>query len=151
MQCNHCGRDLPAENFYLHSDGRPRKQCKQCHYKRGKKWTEQNREYVNKKAREKSPEAREKALACSRRWRENNLAYDAQRSAARRGKVKQATPIWANIDKIVEIYQNCPAGYHVDHIVPLNAVDACGLHVEHNLQYLTAEDNWRKGNGREWS
>ena len=147
--CTHCNEEKPISDFYLHSHGKPRKQCKVCHHKRGKYWKEQNREYVNSKARDVSSEQRERRLAATRKWRENNKAYDASRSASRRAKVKQATPSWANIDKIIEIYTNCPEGYHVDHIVPLNANNACGLHVEHNLQYLTAEENWRKGNGRE--
>jgi hypothetical protein len=61
-------------------------------------------------------------------------------------KVCNATPKWANLDKIKEIYMNCPKGYHVDHIIPLQGVGICGLHVENNLQYLPAIENIRKGN-----
>ena len=49
----------------------------------------------------------------------------------------------ADKQKIKEIYLNCPAGYEVDHIVPLSLG---GLHHEDNLQYLTIEENRRKGN-----
>lgn len=49
----------------------------------------------------------------------------------------------ANKEKIKEIYLNCPPGYEVDHIVPLSLG---GLHHENNLQYLTIEENRRKGN-----
>ncbi len=59
---------------------------------------------------------------------------------------KQATPPWANLDKIKEIYDNCPEGYHVDHIIPLKGKNISGLHVETNLQYLTAYENRSKGN-----
>lgn len=144
--CSSCEQSLPLSAFYLHSNGRPRKQCKLCRNSSNNRWKRETKNHLKL-----SPEQRERALARTRKWRESNKAYDAQRSAARRGKVKQATPSWANTDKIVEIYKNCPTGYHVDHIIPLNAEDACGLHVEHNLQYLTAEENWRKGNGRKWS
>jgi hypothetical protein len=58
----------------------------------------------------------------------------------------QRTPSWANLDKISDIYKNCPEGYHVDHIYPLNGTIVCGLHVEDNLQYLLAIDNIKKGN-----
>lgn len=57
-----------------------------------------------------------------------------------------ATPPWADLQKIKEIYDNCPDGYHVDHIYPLKAINSCGLHVENNLQYLPSIDNLRKGN-----
>lgn len=78
--------------------------------------------------------------------------YDAnksdylERNARRRAVVKQATPTWANKDKLKEIYANCPIGYHVDHIVPLRGLNVCGLHVENNLQYLTEEENLKKHN-----
>jgi hypothetical protein len=67
-------------------------------------------------------------------------------NAKRRAEEKQAIPPWANLNKIKEIYDNCPEGYHVDHIYPLNGKNSCGLHVENNLQYLSAKDNMRKGN-----
>lgn len=68
------------------------------------------------------------------------------RQATYRSKKIQATPIWANLDKISEIYSNCPVGYHVDPIIPLNNADVCGLHCEDNLQYLLASDNMSKSN-----
>lgn len=54
--------------------------------------------------------------------------------------------MWADWDKIEEIYINCPEGYQVDHIIPLQSRYVCGLHTEDNLQYLTIEDNRRKSN-----
>jgi hypothetical protein len=66
--------------------------------------------------------------------------------AKRRAIKKMATPKFANLKKIKEIYKNCPKGYEVDHIIPLNNKLVCGLHVEWNLQYLTPKDNQRKSN-----
>lgn len=55
-------------------------------------------------------------------------------------------PKWSEKEQIVEFYKNCPEGYHVDHIIPLKGKLVSGLHVISNLQYLTAEENIRKGN-----
>ena len=66
--------------------------------------------------------------------------------AKRRAMKSRATPKFANLEKIKEIYKNCPKGYHVDHIVPLNNKNVCGLHVEWNLQYLTPSANISKSN-----
>lgn len=68
------------------------------------------------------------------------------KSAARNALLKNAIPKWADLSKIKEIYDNCPEGYHVDHIIPLQGENICGLHIETNLQYLTAEENLKKGN-----
>lgn len=58
----------------------------------------------------------------------------------------QATPKWANIEAIKEIYLRCPKGMEVDHIIPLQGKNVRGLHVEYNLQYLSIRENRRKGN-----
>jgi len=73
-----------------------------------------------------------------------NIYYNAY--ALRRARLLKATPKFANLDKIKEIYKNCPKGYEVDHIIPLNNSIICGLHVEWNLQYLTVRENRQKGN-----
>lgn len=72
--------------------------------------------------------------------------HGREKSARRRANLLNATPPWADMDKIKEIYLNCPDGYHVDHIYPLNGKNSCGLHVEYNLQYLTVEENLKKSN-----
>ena len=64
----------------------------------------------------------------------------------RRAAKLNAIVAWTNLEKIKEIYKNCPKGYHVDHIVPLQGKNVCGFHVENNLQYLIASKNISKGN-----
>ena len=64
----------------------------------------------------------------------------------RRAAKLNAIVAWTNLERIKEIYKNCPKGYHVDHYFPLQGENVCGLHVENNLQYLTASKNISKGN-----
>ena len=75
----------------------------------------------------------------------NATTQGGRTSKYRAAKINR-TPIWANLDKIKEIYDLCPEGYHVDHIVPLQGELVSGLHVENNLQYLLAEENLKKHN-----
>lgn len=69
-----------------------------------------------------------------------------RRNAERRARLKQAIPLWANLDKIKIIYNDRPDGYHIDHYYPLYGENVCGLHVENNLKCITAEENMAKGN-----
>jgi len=73
---------------------------------------------------------------------------DVRRAAFAKRKASQlkATPKFANLNKIREIYKKCPKGYVVDHIIPLQSKIVCGLHVEWNLQYLTPSANCSKSN-----
>lgn len=66
-------------------------------------------------------------------------------NARRRAKCRLAT-IPKYLPEVRQIYNRCPEGYEVDHIVPLNGKNVSGLHVPWNLQYLTREENTRKGN-----
>ena len=70
----------------------------------------------------------------------------AYKKALRRSRKKLATPIWADLDKINEVYANCPDDMTVDHIIPISSPIVCGLHVSWNMQYLTRSDNSKKGN-----
>lgn len=72
--------------------------------------------------------------------------YGPTMANKRRAAKSKRTPAWSNLDKISEIYKECPDGYHVDHIIPLRGKLVSGLHVPENLQYLTAADNLRKKN-----
>lgn len=76
----------------------------------------------------------------------NNKEYYTAKAAKYRANKLQRLPLWADLRAIEEFYFNCPIGYHVDHIYPLNGESVSGLHVLNNLQYLTAEDNLKKGN-----
>jgi len=61
----------------------------------------------------------------------------------------QRIPVWMTKDELKMMrffYINCPEGCDVDHIVPLQGENVSGLHILSNLQYLTKEENGRKGN-----
>ena len=72
---------------------------------------------------------------------------------AKHFRQKNATPTWANKDKIKEIYAKAAdltletgIKHEVDHIVPLTNDLVCGLHVEHNLRVITLNENRKKHN-----
>lgn len=83
---------------------------------------------------------------CKLCFNNNVREYRRHQQATYRADLVQRVPKWANIASIVEIYNNCPKGYHVDHIIPLRGKLVSGLHVENNLQYLLAVDNIAKNN-----
>lgn len=101
--------------------------CKSCASLRSKQFKEDNPEY-------------------SREYRQAHPAQHREYCATYKASKIGATPPWADLNKIKEIYNNCPEGMHVDHIVPLRGKNVCGFHVENNLQYLTPEENTRKSN-----
>ena len=70
----------------------------------------------------------------------------AYKKALRRSRKKLATPIWADLNKINEVYATCPEDMTVDHIIPITSPIVCGLHVSWNMQYLTRSANSKKGN-----
>lgn len=72
-----------------------------------------------------------------------------RKSKRRQSAIKRATPIWANLQKIKEIYERARSlGMSVDHIWPLKHSKFCGLHVETNLQIISIEENSKKKNKR---
>jgi hypothetical protein len=73
--------------------------------------------------------------------------------AKRRAAKLQATPAWANKEKMlaffaeaVRLTEETGVVHHVDHIVPLQSKIVCGLHCEANFQILTKTDNLKKHN-----
>ena len=105
-----------------------------------------NKEKVKKWKENYSLKNKERIKKNKRLYFLNNREYYRHLYNVRRAKKLQATPKFADLNKIKEIYKNCPKGYEVDHIIPLINKNVCGLHVEWNLQYLTSTENRRKGN-----
>ena len=146
MICSKCLLDKEVSLFYLHSDGRPRRQCKECRNSSNKTWIKTHPEQMSKMRKANYALAPEKALEASRQWRRNNLTYDAYRAKLYRTRKDRQLVSWADLDKIKEIYLTCPKGFHVDHIIPLKGKYVSGLHVETNLQHLPARENIIKKN-----
>lgn len=76
----------------------------------------------------------------------NNKSEYITRNIKRKIASENRTPVWADKEKLKEIYKNCPPGHHVDHIIPLQGELVSGLHIPENLQYLPAEENLKKSN-----
>lgn len=90
----------------------------------------------------------DKGPSYTKKWKSDpkNRGKVRAQWARRRLVIEQQTPLWANLEKIAEIYSFCPPGYHVDHIVPLRGKFVSGLHIETNLQYLPDVENLQKAN-----
>jgi hypothetical protein len=88
-----------------------------------------------------------------RRHYQANFERYTEKTARRRRHLDKATPQWANLDAIRQIYkessrisQETGIRHHVDHIIPIKGKNVCGLHVESNLQIIPALDNHEKFN-----
>lgn len=106
------------------------------------------RKELQKQSRKRNAQAIRGRIAVFRKKR--RLADPGWRRAEKKrreaDKIK-AMPVWADRDRILEIYcQARASGLSVDHIVPLRSPIVCGLHVEHNLDLIPAYDNAVKRN-----
>lgn len=120
---------------------------------RKKEYRHTNREKIlegGKKYREKN---KDKIAVVSRNWQLKNTGAVNAISANRRSNKLKATPVWADQEKIKDMYSLASRfsridkiPYHVDHIVPLKSKFVCGLHCKQNLRILPARENQKKSN-----
>lgn len=95
------------------------------------------------------------------RTKQNMVTYPwlyADYTAARRSRKLQATPVWASLTDIREIYAECHTintickmygasdQFVVDHVIPLQGATVCGFHVADNLDVVLASYNSFKSN-----
>lgn len=121
---------------------------------RQKKYYADRKTEIQAKRRERLTEARKIGLRqYSHEHYLNNREYYYEKCSKRRAKSNKATPQWANLKAIKEIYKmareltlKTGIKHHVDHIIPLNGEIVSGLHVEYNLQVITMRENLSKAN-----
>jgi len=113
---------------------------------RRKKYRENNKDKILIQAKEYRERNKNRINKQISEWQKANRDKCRAKDAKRRAIQLKAVPKFANLNKIKEIYKNCPKGYEVDHIIPLQGKTICGLHIETNLQYLSIKANRSKGN-----
>jgi 5-methylcytosine-specific restriction endonuclease McrA len=118
-----------------------------------KRWRDANPLRVSQSVSAWKSANKERVDAANALWHANNPGARCRHEAMRRVTSKLATPPWADIEAINEIYAECARvsqetgiQHHVDHIVPLRGRYVTGLHVHYNLQILEAQANRRKSN-----
>jgi hypothetical protein len=131
---------------------------------RSRVFYERNKEKRNAQSRQWAADNPQRSLELSRRWKNKNKALVRERRlrayeanpgrgpayvAAYRASKLRATPPWANLAAIEQIYVTARLlGLEVDHIVPLRGKGVCGLHVEANLRMIPLPVNRTKSNKR---
>jgi hypothetical protein len=120
---------------------------------RNRAWREANLDAahaVEKQSREKHRDA---YLLRKKQWASENKHLYAHYATKRRAALLNATPLWADLNAIKKIYEECSritlvtgVEHHVDHIVPLLGTNVRGLHVESNLRIISGAENRSKSN-----
>ena len=129
------------------------KEYYQANKEKVKEYREANKERINEYAKEYRETNKEDIRLKKAYYQRTNPDKISARMAKRRATKLNATPYWAELDKIKVLYEKAKwlesltgLKYDVDHIVPLNSDKVSGLHVWHNLQILEASLNKQKSN-----
>ncbi len=116
--------------------------CVCCHYEERKEWAKNNNEHLLEYTR-----------VYGKEYRHKNYIKVAASRAIKQKRFKLATPLWADLIKIKDMYvlakrltMETGVAHQVDHFVPLNGRKVCGLHVHTNLRIIRRDINIRKGN-----
>lgn len=158
-RCRECTR-LAHYTYYeknrdtvLASISEWQKNNKEASRKNTEKWRKNNPENARTAVNRYYETHKELKLSKNKLWREQNKSMSQYYNSKRRAQIKRATVAWADVSKMVSVYeqsedmtQRTGIQHNVDHIIPLQHPLVCGIHWEGNLQILTAEENQRKGN-----
>lgn len=110
-----------------------------------REYTEKNRVRIAARLREYWKLNRSRISARMREYNRANRGLIAALANKYRASKVSATPSWADLKVIREIYEGTSKnGMEVDHIIPLQGKIVCGLHVENNLQIVPRSENRRK-------
>jgi len=122
--------------------------CKSEYHK-----TDERRAIGREKAREYRNKFPDAERAKAKRWRQKNKPSLAAKTQRRRCAQINATPAWADHDKILTKYCERDAmsritglKHDVDHRIPLQGKNVCGLHIAENLRVILTKDNQSKSN-----
>jgi len=126
-----------------YADGR----CKECKRKKNR------RQHLKDPAKHRHRSAifyaanSEKYRGLARLQRQTRRGELNAYCAKRRAKKLRATPIWANNEKVRELYLIAKQkGQHVDHIIPLNNPSVMRAALGSQLQLLSPNENLKKSN-----
>lgn len=116
------------------------------------KWQEENKDHVREVAKRYRESHNEEIRSRIKRWRAENRRMVADKELRRTARIREATPPWADMDAIRNIYQEAAEmrastgmDYEVDHIVPIGSKMVQGLHIALNLRIVTSKVNKEKG------
>jgi len=112
-----------------------------------RRWRDKNQDAVRVGQRAWRAANKDHIALYIRKWKEANPGRIAAYNISHKRSVKNATPLWADMENINEFYARARAlGLTVDHEIPLRGRMVCGLHVENNLRMLTHSENASKSN-----
>lgn len=156
--CIVCGEEKSLDQYHKkasNKDGLDNR-CAPCKNARRRERYKQNKEYEDARNRAWMDKNRKYFRAYNKEYYEKNKDDYSARTAKRKARLLNATPVWADERYLKDLYVNCREAeiifkdidvkFNVDHIVPLKGKLVCGLHTEDNLQILTASENFRKNN-----
>ena len=118
-----------------------------------KKWADANKDKMKAYAKAHYEANREEYAAKSKAYRQANPAVNNANSANYRARKAQRTPLWADLAKIKQYYEEAQRlteltgiTFHVDHVIPLRGKKVSGLNVHNNLDVIPFYENVRKSN-----